>query len=127
MAKFRFKEWALFGATYGLIVFGLIAFLVSVFTFGLGLIAAPFIILFGVIIGVIGWSINGFVYDKFLGKFLKGQNRVLQITILGMVIGFVSQIIDGSIDILGLLLSNFIGALIIVGIVIIFKIKIPLK
>ena len=127
MAKFRFEQWALFGATYGAIVFGVIAFFVSVFTLGIGLLVAPFLILLGAFVGVIGWSINGFVYDKFLGKFLKGQNRVLQITILGMVIGFVSQMIDGSIDVLGLILSNFIGALIIVTIAIVFRLKIPLK
>lgn len=127
MAKFRFKEWAWFGAIYGAIVFGFLAFLVSVFTFGIGLIAAPFIIFIGAFVGLIGWSINGFIYDAFLGRFLKGQNRVLQLFVLGSLIGLIFEIISGRFDILGLLLSNFIGALLIIGITIIFKLKIPLK
>lgn len=127
MAKFRFKEWALFGAVYGAIVFGFLAFIISVFTFGIGLLVAPFIILLGAFVGLIGWSINGFIYDTFLGRFLKGQNRVLQLLVLGSLIGLVFQLISDSFDVLGLLLSNFVGALIIVGIAIVFRLKIPLK
>lgn len=130
MPTFRFKEWALFGAVYGALLFGLIFFLVALFL--TGILGATISLLFGLIVGsifgAISWSITGFFYDLFFASFLKGRNRVLQLTVIGTLITILFQLVFlGSIDLVTAFVSNFLGALFIVLMVIVFRLKIPLK
>lgn len=133
--KIRFKEWAKFGATIG-IVFGIVVFILTSIIGGalrgfegllLGGVVGIAIIVGLVVINALSWIIGGAIYDLFLVNILKKFDLRSQIIGMGIALNIGTSITFGTLNIISGIISAIISGFILAFIIRKLKIKHPFK